>query len=379
MGKRLAIPVLAALLAAAPGGGGLGAQAGTGQTGQALVVRIGNAFTGGRGRPFAIGTLGVADQRGLLEKELAKDGIKVEWDYFKGISAAVNEAFANDSIDFAATSDLGAIIGRGSGLKIKLIAAGTQPRVGGAYIAVPIDSDIKTVKDLKGKRVATANASNFQLELERVLQLNGLSRDDIQYYNMGPAEGVAALGAKGIDAALYGGAGQLFVAVKLGLAKIIYSIQDDKAYPDKWKPVSGLFVSEKFAKAHPDVVLRVLKVYLETAKWGSEPKNRQQWFEYSSKTGVALDEIIRAQEKVPLKRSISPLMDELYLGHIKDTIEFAAQRELIRKAFNLDEFVDRSFLDQALKELKLAHYWDSYNAEGDEKIAPTTGLKRSGS
>jgi len=360
---RLAISLIAALAFAcsleasneAPGTAG-------------VTVRIGNAFTGGRSQPFAMGILGVAAQRGLLEKELAQAGVKVEWSYFKGISAAVNEALANDSIDIAATSDLGAVIGRGSGLKFKIIAAGSQPRVGGAYIAVPIDSPIHSIKDLKGKRVATSNASNFQLELERVLQLNGLSRSDIQYYNMGPAEGVAALGSHGVDAALYGGAGQLFVAVKQGLAKIIYSVKDDKNFKDKWKPVSVLLVTGKFAAAHPGVVKLVLKGYVETAHWSSVKANRGAWYRYVSKIGVAEDELRRAQEGVELRLANSPLLDELYVGHIRETIALAVKAGLLREPFPASQLVDGSALSEALKEQGLQHYWDAYDSEGIHKV-----------
>ncbi len=361
--SRFAISLIAALTFAVSLGASNEAPGTAGVT-----VRIGNAFTGGRSQPYAMGILGVAAQRGLLEKELAKAGVKVEWSYFKGISAAVNEALANDSIDIAATSDLGAVIGRGSGLKFRIIAAGSQPRIGGAYIAVPIDSPIRSVKDLKGKRVATSNASNFQLELERVLQINGLSRDDIQYYNMGPAEGVAALGAHGVDAAFYGGAGQLFVAVKRGLARIIYSVKDDVKFKDKWKPVSVLLVTDRFAAAHPDVVRLVLKGYVETARWSSLKANRDAWYRYGAKTGVAEDELRRAQEGVDLRLVNSPLLDELSVGHVRETIDLAVKTKLLRGPFPVSQLVDGGALSKVLKEEGLLHTWDAYDSEGAKKV-----------
>jgi sulfonate transport system substrate-binding protein len=339
-----------------------------------VTVRIGNAFTGGRSQPRASGILGVAAQRGLLEKELAQAGVKVEWSYFKGISAAVNEALANDSIDIAATSDLGAVIGRGSGLKFKIIAAGSQPRIGSALIAVPIDSTVQRVEDLKGKRVACANASNFQLALERVLQIHGMSRADIQYYNMGPAEGVAALGAHGVDAALYGGQGQLFVATDKKLAKIIYDSKDDKRYLDKWKSATVLLVTDKFATAHPDVVQQVVNGYIETAHWGSQKANADEWYLLNSRTGIAQDQLRRAQEGRGLRLVNSPLLDDLFQTHIRETVDLAAKAKLIKAAYSLGDVMDGRYLSAALKQLKLQHYWDAYDSEGIHKI-PYRGPK----
>ena len=66
------------------------------------VVRIGVA-TGGVGTPPRTGssTVGLVHSQGLLEKEFAKDRIKVEWIFFKGAGPAVNEALVNKQLDFA--------------------------------------------------------------------------------------------------------------------------------------------------------------------------------------------------------------------------------------------------------------------------------------
>jgi sulfonate transport system substrate-binding protein len=42
----------------------------------------------------------------LLEKEFAKDGIKVEWSFFKGAGPGIDEALANRQLDFAFIGDL---------------------------------------------------------------------------------------------------------------------------------------------------------------------------------------------------------------------------------------------------------------------------------
>ena len=59
---------------------------------------VGNAY----GKPYTSGPQGYVNDRGLLEKEFAKDGIRIELSYFKGAGPAVNEALASGLADFGA-------------------------------------------------------------------------------------------------------------------------------------------------------------------------------------------------------------------------------------------------------------------------------------
>src|SRR6187551_1828263 len=107
------------------------------------VIRFGFATVGLDGfSPVAGGsTAGSAQSKGLLDEEFKADGIKVEWNFFRGAGPALNEALANGLVDFGWHGDLPSIIGKSSGLKNKLIIAnGTR---GSLYIAVPSDSPAK--------------------------------------------------------------------------------------------------------------------------------------------------------------------------------------------------------------------------------------------
>src|SRR6478609_7188277 len=122
---------------------------------QSILIAAAMLFAGvGIGnRPFSGGSsLSVVHSRGLLEEEFRKDNIKIEWSFFKGAGPAVNEAYANSLIDFALQGDLPSSIGKAGGLKTKLLAStGSRQNT---YVAVPADSQIKSLADLKGKKVA---------------------------------------------------------------------------------------------------------------------------------------------------------------------------------------------------------------------------------
>ena len=86
------------------------------------VIRIGVA-TGGVGNPIRHGgtstALAYADK--AIEEEFRKDGIKVEWIFFKGAGPAVNEALVNKQLDLAWQGDLPSIVHRAAGVKTKII------------------------------------------------------------------------------------------------------------------------------------------------------------------------------------------------------------------------------------------------------------------
>jgi sulfonate transport system substrate-binding protein len=86
-----------------------------------LALRFGVAAVGTGNRPvFGGANAASVHIKGLLEEEFRRDGIKIEWNYFKGAGPAVNEAIANDLLDFAWQGDLPSIIGKSSGLKTKI-------------------------------------------------------------------------------------------------------------------------------------------------------------------------------------------------------------------------------------------------------------------
>src|SRR3954470_19595950 len=136
-------------LTLARGGGPVQAQSAE----QPKVIRIGVAAVGVGNRPFLGGnSVGLAHARGAFEQEFKKDGIRIEWSFLQGAGPAVNEAIANGLLDFAWQGDLPSIIGRAGGLKTKLLlASGIRSD---SYIAVPADSPINSIEDLRGKRVA---------------------------------------------------------------------------------------------------------------------------------------------------------------------------------------------------------------------------------
>jgi sulfonate transport system substrate-binding protein len=110
----------------------------------------------------------------------------------------INEAFANGQVDLAYLGDLAAIIGKSNGLDTRLLSASARDIK--QYLGVVPGSGIKTLQDLKGKRVAVFRGTASQLSFDSALASQGLSEKDLKVINLDFNAAGAALAAKQIDA-----------------------------------------------------------------------------------------------------------------------------------------------------------------------------------
>ncbi len=176
--------VLSSLAAAA-----LGATGGTafGQT-PARVLRVGHQK----------GWLSILKGRGTLEKRLAPLGVKVTWTEFNAGPVQL-EALNVGAIDFGDVGEAPPIFAQAAGAPL-VYAGATVPRPALEAVIVPKDSPIRSVADLKGKRVAYNKGSNVQYFLVKLLEKNGLKYGDVQSIFLAPADARAAFEKGAVDA-----------------------------------------------------------------------------------------------------------------------------------------------------------------------------------
>jgi sulfonate transport system substrate-binding protein len=164
---------------------------------------------------------------GWLEQEFAKDGIAIRW-----------------------VQTLGS-----NGNPIKAIYVYSKPEW--TALVTRKDTSIKTVADLKGKRVAVTRGTDPHIFLVRALQKAGLSEKDIQPVLLQHPDGATALIRGDVDA--WAGLDPMMAQAELrDGARLFYRDADANTY-------GILNVREEFARAHPEIVKRVLAVY-ETAR-----------------------------------------------------------------------------------------------------------------
>jgi sulfonate transport system substrate-binding protein len=324
-----------------------------------LTIRFGFANVGVDNRQFSGGNfIATAHAEHYIENEL-KDlpNVKVEYAFFKGAGPAVNEAFANGQLDFASQGDLPQIVARANGLKTRQLAAGGAHAP--MYLAVPPDSDIHTIKDLKGRKVALFRGTNNHLAAVKVLAANGMTERDFQGINMDEASANAALATRNIDAA-FGNYGVLLLAEK-GLARIAYST---KGQDPAFERQATLIAADGFVANHPDLTQRVVTAIVKAAYWSSQEENREALFDIWARAGREAS-VYRADfEGQTLKYRDSPLIDDYLINAYRVQAQQAKAYGLIRRDVSVDGWFDAQFLNVALKQLNLQNFWPHYGADG---------------
>ncbi len=326
---------------------------------ETLTIRFGFANVGVDNRQFSGGNaIATAHAEHYFEKELAdRPDVRIEYFFFKGAGPAVNEAFANGQLDFAAQGDLPQIIARANGLKTRqLAAAGAH---GPMYLAVPPASDIRTIKDLKGRKVAIFRGTNNHLAAVKVLVANGLTERDLQGINMDEASANSALATGNIDAA-FGNYGLLLLAAQ-GLARIAYSTKGDNP---AFERQSTLIADDSFVRANPDLTQKIVTALVKAADWSSQEQNRDALFDIWARTGRPASAYKADFDGQTLKYRNSPLIDAYLIEAYRTQARQAKEYGLIRRDVDVDGWFDSQFLIVALKQFDLGHEWTPYDAQG---------------
>ena len=144
------------------------------------------------------GTLVLLKAQGTLEKRLAPLGIQVKWAEFPG-GPQLLEALNVGSVDFGTTGETPPIFAQAAGADLVYVAH-EPPAPKGEGIIVHKDSPIKSVHDLKGKRVALNKGSNVHYLLVKALEKAGLKYEDVQTVFLSPSDARAAFERGSVDA-----------------------------------------------------------------------------------------------------------------------------------------------------------------------------------
>jgi sulfonate transport system substrate-binding protein len=198
----------------------------------------------------------ILKQKGLLEKEFAKDGIGIVWVQSAGSNKAL-EFLNAGSIDFGSTAGSAALVARINGNPIKSIYVYSRPEW--TALVTAKDSKIATVADLKGKRVAVTRGTDPHIFLVRALLDAGLSEKDVTPVLLQHADGKTALIRGDVDA--WAGLDPMMAQAEVEDGARLFFRKPDA---NTW---GILNVREPFLKDYPDVVRRVLATYEEARKY----------------------------------------------------------------------------------------------------------------
>lgn len=224
------------------------------------------------------GVLVITRQQAALEKHFAPLGIDVKWVEFSS-GPPMMEAMNVGSVDYGAVGDSPPVFAQAAGAAI-VYAAG-QPITNGQGILVPKDSPIRSIAELKGKRVGFTKGSSAHNIVVQALEKAGLTYADITPVYLTPPDAGPAFANGSIDAwAIWDPYFAIGETRQSG--RILINAREVT------KANSFYIANRDFAKNHGAILQQIVDVTTATAKWAEQHRDEVAK-SLAAVTGIPLD------------------------------------------------------------------------------------------
>jgi sulfonate transport system substrate-binding protein len=262
---------------------------------------------------------------GWLEQDLKADNVPVKWVLSQGSNRAL-EFLNSGSVDFGSTAGLAAVLSKANGNPIKGVYIFSRPEW--TALLVPKDSPIRSIKDLKGKKVAATKGTDPFLFLLRSLHAEGLQKSDIEHVALQHADGRAALEQGRVDA--WAGLDPLMAASEIEAgSRLIHRNVAFNTY-------GFLNTSEKFARENPEYVRKVIAAYEKARKWIiANPEETAKLVAEEAKLSLPV-----ARLQLTRNDFRNPIPGEEHAKALKAAAPILLEEELVRKGTDVNKVVD---------------------------------------
>ncbi|MEN8426081.1 sulfonate ABC transporter substrate-binding protein [Acinetobacter schindleri] len=256
------------------------------------------------------GVLPILKERGTLETALKQQGVNVKWVEFPA-GPQLLEGLNVGSVSFGEAGEAPPIFAQAANSNLVYVA--NQPEAPKAEaLIVQKDSNIQSVQDLKGKRIALNKGSNVHYLLLKVLEANNLKLSDIEVVYLPPSDARAAFERGAVDAWVIWD--PFFAAAEHQIGARVIATGENIVSNHQF-----YLADRKFAEANPQIIDAVVNELNLTTEWVSSHQDEAAKL-LEKPTGLAFD---------VLKTSIS----RMGFGVKPLTSEVAQKQQQVADAF----------------------------------------------
>ncbi len=289
----------------------------------------------------SLGPLLIAQKQGWFEEAFAKVGAEVKWTEFQS-GPPHFEAMASDRLDFGQVGNSPVVAAQAADIPFKEISNSSDGLKANA-ILVQKNSSIRSLKDLKGKKIAVAKGSSGFNLLYRALDKAGLNPDkDVQIIQLQPDEAQPAFETGSVNAWSIWEPFITFQKVEHD-ARVLEDGESLNVYSPGFT-----IVRTKFANEHPELVVEFLKVYEKARIWQEE--NLDEAINIYAEAKKIDPEVVRQvlENNPALNKPIS----EKIINAQQETADFQYSMEAIKQKIDASKVVDNTYIEKALQELE---------------------------
>lgn len=209
--------------------------------------------------------LNIVKARGSLEKRLGSSGVAVKWSEFSQ-GPPMMEAMNAGAVDIGVVGAPPPIFAQAAGTPVVYVAS-SLPNSRSQVVLVKPNSPIKTVADLKSKKVAVGKGTAGHYLIVKVLGAAGLTLKDIQPVYLLPPEARTAFEGGNVDAWVTSDP-RYAEAERTGKARLL-------ANGEKVAEQRSYFIATRsFVDKHPDLVKAILEEQKKDEDWAKS--NRKE-------------------------------------------------------------------------------------------------------
>lgn len=225
------------------------------------------------------GVLPILKERGTLETVLKQQGVNVKWVEFPA-GPQLLEGLNVGSVSFGEAGEAPPIFAQAANSNLVYVA--NQPEAPKAEaLIVQKDSNIQSVQDLKGKRVALNKGSNVHYLLLKVLEANNLKLSDIEVVYLPPSDARAAFERGAVDAWVIWD--PFFAAAEHQIGARVIATGENIVSNHQF-----YLADRKFAEANPQIIDAIVNELNLTTEWVSSHQDEAAKL-LEKPTGLAFD------------------------------------------------------------------------------------------
>lgn len=273
-----------------------------------------------------------AKEAGWIEEALKEYDVEVVWNEFES-GPPLNESLAAGESDIGVIGDVPTVSSIAAGQDNQIISLTCDAPLSYSLL-VPADSEVQSVAELKGKKIATVVGSTGHNLVNKLLAAADLTMNDIELINISAGDCASVLSTGQVDAVAIWEP-TITRLVDDGTAKIIASGDECGLLG-----VNSMVARKPYAEENQEIVQAVVDQY-EKAIEALGNKDEDVWSKIAEEFMLEPDQLTRIIEKFDYKTEIS----QEDIASLNDTIEFLVSIDTLEESYDITPYVNTAFTE----------------------------------